>query len=748
MSARPEQPEPFIRGCLYPGLSGVAYPRANPAESEHVPSDVWQAAQIPAGVRLEIVGEAQAVRIFYQTTTANFGYRGEGAGCTFSIYRSGQKIAEEEAVLGNGVVQLPLTGEPSRPAVIYLPEGMRPIIRGVEAVGGAIEPAPRQPRWLCFGDATTQGWLASSPALAWPAVNARKLGLDLCNLGYAGSVRTDPAAGIGLADTPAELITISLGVNAWGRFPHTPAMCAEEVRGLISLVRSGHRDSPIVVLSPLLRPDAEDTANRLGATLTELRIAMEEAVRERMIAGDVRLHLVEGSTIVSQSDLADGIYPGDDGHIRIAAAVGKVISPLVAELRDRAEARWAAEAAASASLQIDISQLPSTDFLRQVGTGAAALGPLPAISSAPAGVTVPAPPPSVANPVAPPAAVAAVAAPAQVNAPASVPAAAQHVQPVSAEHMPRPVPAGIPSVAAATSGVGSYHAPSYQPPSHLAHPPTPQPPAHGPTQQQYQGSAPAGLSFPQPSALAQPPVAAPNPVPSSAPPGIRPPMPYSPPASPASGSSPSVLSLQPVPGTPAVPSGPSGSSGPAGSSQPGGPTAPAASSASNSLADQLNMAAAQAAEVSIHLQHVEHDLPEPSEDVRSDTNEPEPQSDQESVPADPIASAESPLASYTRSPFDAGAGESEGFFMSQPHGVVPQLSNLNMAEEDSPPASGPQYSAMQPDMYLEHQDGGYPELSQQTHEMAYNDVRSSYEEDRETNDYSHEQDQGSSREGL
>lgn len=366
MGARPDQPEPFLRGCLYPGLSDAAYPRANPADSEHLPADVWHAAQVPAGVRLEFVGEVDAVRIFYRTTTANLGYRGEGAGCTFSLYRSGQKIAEEEAVLGEGVVQLPLTGEPGRPAIVYLPEGMKPIVTGIEGVGGLIELAPHQPRWVCYGDAVTQGWLASSPALAWPAVTARKLGLDLCNFGYAGSTRTDTAAALTLADTTAELVTISIGADCWNRFPHTPSLCVEEVRAMLTLLRAGHPYTPIVVLSPLVRPEAEDTPNRLGSTLTELRIAIEEAVRERMISGDTRLHLVEGSTVVGVADLADGRYPGDDGHIRIAAAIGKVISPLVVELRDRAEARWQAEEAAAH--QVEMPPLPSTDFLRQVGT--------------------------------------------------------------------------------------------------------------------------------------------------------------------------------------------------------------------------------------------------------------------------------------------------------------------------------------------------------------------------------------------
>ncbi len=366
VGARPEQPEPFLRGCLYPGLSQVAYPRANPSDSEHLPGDVWNAAQVPAGVRLEFVGDVDAVRIFYRTTTANLGYRGEGAGCTFSLYRSGQKIAEEEAVLGEGVVQLPLSGEPGRPAIVYIPEGMKPVIAGIEGVGGQIEPAPRQPRWVCYGDAVTQGWLASSPAQAWPAVTARKLGLDLCNLGYAGSARTDTATAVTIADTAAELVSISIGADNWGRFPHTPALCVEEMRALITLVRAGHPNTPIVILSPLVRPEAEDMPNRLGSTLTELRIAIEEAVRERMISGDVRLHLVEGSTVVNVADLSDGRYPGDDGHIRIAAAVGKVISPLVSDLRDSAEYRWGTEAAAAN--QTEMPQLPSTDFLRQVGT--------------------------------------------------------------------------------------------------------------------------------------------------------------------------------------------------------------------------------------------------------------------------------------------------------------------------------------------------------------------------------------------
>jgi lysophospholipase L1-like esterase len=343
VSARPEQPETFLRGCLFGPVAGIPYPRANPSDADRLPVDVWAAAQLPAGVRLEMVGDAQAVQISYETTSGNLGYRGEGAGCTFSLYRHAQKLSEEEAVLGQGIVELELSGDPDRAAVVYLPEGMRPVITSVTGLGGTLEPAPTQPRWLAYGDAATQGWLASSPSLSWPAVAGRKLGFDVVNLGYAGSARGDTSLAEMLADTPAEAISIAIGSNAWSRIPHTADLMAEEIRAFISLVRSGQPSTPIVVVSPTLRPDAEDKPNRLGATMADLRIAMEEAVRERMAGGDARLFLVEGARVLEEDDLEDGVYPGDEGHKRLAAAVSKYLSPIMNELREAALARWSDE---------------------------------------------------------------------------------------------------------------------------------------------------------------------------------------------------------------------------------------------------------------------------------------------------------------------------------------------------------------------------------------------------------------------
>ena len=53
--ARPEQPEPFLRGCRFAAAPGVPYPRADGRDFTRLPIDTWGTAQVPATVRLELV---------------------------------------------------------------------------------------------------------------------------------------------------------------------------------------------------------------------------------------------------------------------------------------------------------------------------------------------------------------------------------------------------------------------------------------------------------------------------------------------------------------------------------------------------------------------------------------------------------------------------------------------------------------------------------------------------------------------
>ncbi|MFD0630796.1 hypothetical protein ACFQ9X_03155 [Catenulispora yoronensis] len=58
--------------------------------------------------------------------------------------------------------------DPALPVTVYLPEGMKPEIVSLRATQGELRPAPKQPRWICYGDSIAEGWSASEPALSWP----------------------------------------------------------------------------------------------------------------------------------------------------------------------------------------------------------------------------------------------------------------------------------------------------------------------------------------------------------------------------------------------------------------------------------------------------------------------------------------------------------------------------------------------------------------------------------------------------
>lgn len=321
--------DPFVRGCAWPGTDSFPYPRADPSDLDRLPGDTVASAHLPVGVRLEFVGDADVVELDYETRTDDLGYRGEGAGTTFTVVCRDEAVADEPARVGPGTARLDLDAierDPAEPVLVYLPEGMQPVVLAVRAFGGALEPAPSQPRWLAYGDSIAEGWIATGPALAWPAVAGRRFGLDVVNLGYAGAARGETVSAEQIAALDAAVISVSHGTNCWSRIPFSVAGFREQTRAFLDVVRQGHPDTPIVVTSPILRPDAESTANRLGATLDDLRGEMEEVVGERIAAGDDALTLVSGRGRIEPDDLPDGIHPGDRGHEILAEVFGGAVA--------------------------------------------------------------------------------------------------------------------------------------------------------------------------------------------------------------------------------------------------------------------------------------------------------------------------------------------------------------------------------------------------------------------------------------
>ena len=138
-------PTPFLCGNAFAGNDKVPYPRASIHDTFRMPFDTWMQAQLPATVRLEIAGDASAIDISYETETEDLGYRGDGAGRTFALWRFLKPVSEEKAELGSGTVRLVMGPEVDHRAIVYLPEGMRPRVLDVEPIGGSIESDPLAP---------------------------------------------------------------------------------------------------------------------------------------------------------------------------------------------------------------------------------------------------------------------------------------------------------------------------------------------------------------------------------------------------------------------------------------------------------------------------------------------------------------------------------------------------------------------------------------------------------------------------
>jgi lysophospholipase L1-like esterase len=307
-------PAPFLRGNPFPPAGGVAFPRADPGDRARLPIGTWAAASAAIGVRLELVGDATSLAVGYHAGEPDVPTRAAVTGTEFEVWSGDRYLGAVAAAAGDHVVELPLA---SGTTTIYVPDRLNPSIRSIRPVGGSVAPAPAAPRWIAYGDSIVEGWSATRAGRCWAAIVARSLGLDLHNLGYAGTARGEIASAEQIGRLPADVVSLGYGTNCWSTVPHSAAMVAANLHAFVTLVRAGHPQAPLVVSTPIVRPAAEEVPNALGATLGDLRQAMH-ATLDELRRADGRLVVVDGRDLVGAGALVDGIHPGDEGHAVMA----------------------------------------------------------------------------------------------------------------------------------------------------------------------------------------------------------------------------------------------------------------------------------------------------------------------------------------------------------------------------------------------------------------------------------------------
>ena len=212
-----------------------------------------------------------------------------------------------------------------------------------------VEPAPAGDRrvWLHHGSSISHGSNAATPTTTWPALAASRGGVELINLGLSGSALLDPFTARALRDTPADLISVKIGINLVNLDLMRLRAFAPAVHGFLDTIRDGHPTLPLLVVSPVLCPIHEDTpgpgapdfsnigegqlrframgdpAERAAGklTLTVIRDELDRIVKQRA-ADDPNLHYLDGRELYGEADFAelplpDQLHPDAATHLRI-----------------------------------------------------------------------------------------------------------------------------------------------------------------------------------------------------------------------------------------------------------------------------------------------------------------------------------------------------------------------------------------------------------------------------------------------
>ncbi|UBU11322.1 GDSL-type esterase/lipase family protein [Nonomuraea gerenzanensis] len=220
----------------------------------------------------------------------------------------------------------------------------------------AIEPLPGRGRrvWLHHGSSISHGSDAASPSTTWPALAASLAGLELINLGMGGSALLDPFTARAMRDTPADLISVKIGINLVNADLMRLRAFGPAVHGFLDTIREGHPTAPLLVVSPLYCPIHEDTpgpgafdfaalstgrlrfratgdpAERAAGKLT-LGVIREELARivEQRRAGDPHLRYLDGRDLYGEADhaelpLPDELHPDAATHRLIGERFAKL----------------------------------------------------------------------------------------------------------------------------------------------------------------------------------------------------------------------------------------------------------------------------------------------------------------------------------------------------------------------------------------------------------------------------------------
>jgi hypothetical protein len=351
-------------------------PRRLPAWTRpQLPQQMEVMVRMPSGVRLRFDTDAPRVGIGFLATNM-VTPPSPRRPVTFNLEIEG-RLLRASSTLGNTIFLDPERpgefelerGEPDtlwfedlgggdKSCELWLPQNAFVELRELVIDEGASIRAPAKearPRWVHYGSSISHCMEAEQPAHVWPAVAARHAGVALQSLGFAGQCHLDQFVARTIRDADADIVSIKTGINVINLDSMRERVFAPALHGFLDTIREGKPDVPIVLVSPIFCPSAEDHPGptvpdgrgkyvtikgsaeiREGCmTLRRVREIIAEVVAMRQ-GGDAQLHYVDGLELFGEGDaddLPDDLHPNSAGYVRMGERFAKrILGSLAATL--------------------------------------------------------------------------------------------------------------------------------------------------------------------------------------------------------------------------------------------------------------------------------------------------------------------------------------------------------------------------------------------------------------------------------
>ncbi|HEX3795942.1 MAG TPA: GDSL-type esterase/lipase family protein [Acidimicrobiales bacterium] len=290
--------------------------------------------QLPQAVRPAVFDVVIDGRVVTQaaTTAGNVFALGPGGAADITFHEG-----EATTVVFDGL------GSAHKTVEIWLPQAVVVELRALRVDQDSLvasAPPSSSPRWVHYGSSISHCLEADSPTGTWPAVAAQEGGVDLLSLGFGGQCMLDQFVARTIRDLPADVISLKVGINVVNGDTLRQRTFGPAVHGFLDTVREGHPDTPILFVSPIFCPSAEDKPGptvmgpngryvtvpgleeiRLTClTLTQIRQIIGSIVELRRGQGDTNLHYLDGLALFGPDDagdLPDDLHPNAAGYARL-----------------------------------------------------------------------------------------------------------------------------------------------------------------------------------------------------------------------------------------------------------------------------------------------------------------------------------------------------------------------------------------------------------------------------------------------